>query len=139
MAQPPPHASPPRLLLSQTNLEVLPMGFSSGSTNCKGSPVTEEGRNLYSLLHTTFQECSILPFHFRFPVVLLWVFVLSRIRGGCLLFLYLSGPSVKLQHWPAPARSKACHFSLSSHQLAVLSLYKAAKIKGNATTSLVSL
>lgn len=82
----------------------------------------EDWRNIYSLLHTTFQKCSILPFHFRFPMVLLLVFVLSKIRGGCFLFLYLSGPSVMLQHWPAPARSTGCRFSLSSHQLAVLSL-----------------
>ena len=37
-----------------------------------------------------------------------------------------------------PALSKACLFLLSSCQLAVLSLYKAARIKGNTGISLVS-
>lgn len=82
----PPCACPQRLLLTQTDLEVLPMGFPSGITNCKRSPMMADWRNIYSLLHTTFQKCSILPFHFMFPMVLLSVFVLSKIRGGCFLF-----------------------------------------------------
>lgn len=52
------------------------------------------------------------------------------------MLLCLSGPLLKLLVHQEGV--KACHFLLSGHQLTVLSLYKADRIKGNRRTSLVS-
>ena len=83
--------------------------------------------------HVSEVQHFILPLHFPHDVALGFLLVCDQRR------LFIASVSIWSLGEVAPAlRSKACHFLLSGHQLTVLSLYKAAKIKGNTRISLVS-